>query len=188
MPLLSFYGPRCPLPWMPVSQPACHVTHMKFLWMLHVTYIHQSCHAYEWVASACLVCPFLSTASFFSPVPLSLWHLRLFRYSTALDVYRHESLWVISHEWMRHVTHIKESCHLYEWVASTSLLCLFCWYASFICYSRALNALFLHEWAMSKVRISDVTPWHTNESCHTHEWVASISFLYLFHSYGSFIH
>ena len=52
----------------------------------------------------------------------------------------------MSHIWMRHVTHMNESCHTYECVMSH-----------------------IYEWVMSHVRMSHVT--RMNASCHTYEWV-----------------
>ena len=52
----------------------------------------------------------------------------------------HTHVWVMSHIWMSHITHMNESCHMYDWVMS-------------------------HIW------MSHVT--HMNESCHTYEWVMS---------------
>ena len=99
--------------------------------------------------------------------------------------------WVMSHIWMCHVTHLIESCHTHAWVMShtwmhhvTNKNELFhtkkCTIA--ILYSRPLcfqvshvthmnESCQTHEWVMSHTWMSHVT--HRNTSCHTHECVMS---------------
>ena len=62
--------------------------------------------------------------------------------------------WVVSHIWMRHVTHINESWHTYEWVMS-----------------HTWTSPTTHEWVMSHIWMRHNTL--MNESCHTYEWVMS---------------
>jgi len=95
------------------------------------------------------------------------------------------------HEWV--MSHMNESCHTHEWVMShTWMKCnLDCTWSikdlHLICSQKSSANLsshqkfaldfmnescHTHEWVMSHTWMSHVT--HMNESCHTHEWVLII--------------
>jgi len=85
----------------------------------------------------------------------------------------------MSHIWMSHVTHMNESCHTYEWVATLLSLDSGCFFTFFFWAVSRSSTLTMqvngtcrtYEWVMSHIWMSHVT--HMNESCHTHEWVAT---------------
>ena len=74
----------------------------------------------------------------------------------------------MSHVWMSHVTHMKASCHTYEWVMSH------------ICMSHVTHmneSCHTYEWVVSHIWMSHVT--HKNESCHTYECVMTNMYISL---------
>ena len=89
------------------TNESCHTYEwvMSHIWMRHVTRTNESCPTYEWVMS----------------------HSRYTRATLRADLRAHIHEWVmshvwmsISHIWMRHVTHMNESYHTYDWVMSRS--------------------------------------------------------------------
>ena len=70
------------------------------------------------------------------------------RHVTHINELRHAYEWVMSHMRMSHVTHINQSCHTYEWVI-------------YLCFKEGMS----HIW------MSYVT--HINELRHIYEWVTS---------------
>jgi len=66
-------------------------------------------------------------------------------------------LWkVIARSWMSHVTHMDESCHMYEWNMNMSASC------------------HTHEWKMSHTCTKHAT--YMNDQCHMYDWVMSPSY------------
>ena len=83
-----------------------------------------------------------------------------------------ESCVYMTHSWS---THMVDSCHFWMSHVCTSLIQK--WHESTInkmcsCVYMTHSCVCVHHsfmWVMSHTRMSHVT--HTNESCHTHEWV-----------------
>jgi len=79
---------------------------------------------------------------------------------------------VVWNMWMRHVTqvnescHIYKSCHIYEWVVS------YRWLSH---VTQMTESSHTDDWVMSHIWMSHVI--HMNESCHTYEWVVSYRWL-----------
>jgi len=67
--------------------------------------------------------------------------------------------WAMLHIWMSHVTHMNEPCHTCERVISRM------WMSHVAHMNESCHT---YEWLMSHVWMSHVT--HMNESCHTYEW------------------
>ena len=91
--------------------------------------------------------------------------------------------WVVSHNWLSHVSHMNESCLTYECVMSHICMSHVAHaHESCLTYERSCLA---YEWVKSHMRMSHVTrEWvmshiwmshvsHMNESCLTYEWVMS---------------
>jgi len=70
-------------------------------------------------------------------------------------------LWVMSHIWMSHVTHMNESCHIYEWVTS-HIWMSHVTHMNASCHTGELTDSFVTMALMSHVT-------RRNESCHTCE-------------------
>ena len=70
--------------------------------------------------------------------------------------------WVMSHVWrfrgVRHVTHVNESCHTYEWVTSHM------WISPVTHVDKSYHT---YEWVMSHLWMGHVI--HMNGPCHTYE-------------------
>ena len=101
---------------------------------------------------------------------------------------------VMSHIWIRHVSHMKESCRTYEctrshiWTSHVSTM-TYVWMSDVLQHGDDLNDKWVmfhiwtrhvprinescptYEWVMAHVRVRQVA--YTNESCHTYEWVIS---------------
>jgi len=106
-----------------------HVTHMNescqiykwvisHIWMSHVTHTNESSHTYEWVVSQ--VC---SLSSFCLCVCVCVCvggcvheFVRTKQESHHVEMRHLAYEWVMSHMWMRHVTHVNETCHKCECV------------------------------------------------------------------------
>ena len=146
-----------------------HVTHM----MSHVTHINESCHTCEWFMSHIWVshvthmyiCMIAQDAWEGLRVMSHIWvrnvtHMmsHVTHMSESCQIYE----WVMSHIWVSHVTHLSESCHTYEWVMAHI------WVSYVTHMSESWQT---YEWVMSHIWMSHVT--HMNESCHTYEWVMS---------------
>jgi len=67
------------------------------------------------------------------------------------------SQWVMSHIWMSHVTHMNESCHIYEWVLSHI------WISH---VTHVKESCHTYEWVMSHIWLNHVT--RMNEGRCTH--------------------
>jgi len=80
-----------------------HVTHIQ---MIHVTYMNESCHIYEWVMS-------------------HIWESHVTYMNESCHTHSidpcHTYERVMSHIWMSHVNLMNESCHTYEWVMSHTI-------------------------------------------------------------------
>ena len=89
----------------------------------------------------------------------------------------HTYEWVVSHVWMRHVTHMPyERVSSHTWMSHVTRMNKFChtydWVTSQVWMShvaRMNESGHTYEWVMSQVWMSHVT--HMNESCHGYEWV-----------------
>jgi len=78
--------------------------------------------------------------------------------------------------WTSHVTHMNESCHIYEWVMSHTWMShvTYEWVMSHIWMSHVTHmneSCYIYEWVMSHIWMSRVT--HMNVLCHTYERVMS---------------
>ena len=113
---------------------------------------------------------------------------------------------ITSHIWMSRVTHMKESCHTYDWAVSyiwlryvTHYYTLFMWTHS--CVYTCVYTLIAHTW-MSQVyalMCIHINGTHVNESSihihvythvYTHEWHTWMSHVYTFmciHIYGTYL-
>jgi len=85
-------------------------------------------------------------------------HIQNLKCCTWVTIYE----WVMSHEWMSHITRMNKSCHIYGWVMAHI------WTSH---ATRMEKSCHTYEWIMSHVGMSHVTL--LNESCHTYEWVMS---------------
>jgi len=132
-----------------------HVTHMNeschtygrvmwHVWMIQVTYMNESCHTYEWVMlhmqMRCVAHTTKSRHTFKQTHtthkyiqttwleresararawenPWGWWRMSR-RHVTHMNEFCHTYEWVLSLIWMSHVTHMHESCHSYEWAMS----------------------------------------------------------------------
>jgi len=93
-----------------------------------------------------------------------------------LSILHARNLRALSKSWLSHVTHMKESCHAYEWVMlHVNESCHTCeWVLSHIWMSHVTHmneSCHTYERVMSHIWMSHVT--YVNESCHTCEWVMS---------------
>ena len=143
--------------------------HDVFIWRMlsHVTF---SIHSYRWV--------------------MSLIHMQdaetwLIRIEICDMTYSYGGCWVMSHIWMRYVTHMNETCHTFECVISHNMWTRHAthmnesrhtdeWVMSHIWMSHVTymnESYYTYEWVMSHIWTCHVT--HINESCHTYEWVMS---------------
>jgi len=100
----------------PVSLQSCmrHVAHvnascrtrecvMSHVWMTRVTHVNESFRTYEWVISHVWMSHFARMNE--------TWH----SLGPRGDADQDKLQWV-THTWMRHVSHIKASCHPYQWI------------------------------------------------------------------------
>jgi len=111
----------------------------NLLLLSHVTYVHESCHTYEWVMSYPHETPRVSNLLLLNHVtytheschthaPVMSYPLKTPRVSKLLLLshvtYMHESChihaWVMSHTCMSHVTHMHQLCHT---LTNLSLIC-----------------------------------------------------------------
>ena len=85
-------------------------------WMSHVTHMNESCHAY-----ACFLNFHMFTGEqrFLDSSHATHMHALRHTYESSFHTYKR----VTSHIWMRHVTHMNESCYTREWV--TSQVCIY---------------------------------------------------------------
>jgi len=125
--------------------------------------MNASCHIYEWVMWHIWMC--------------DMWHIwhtdhvtsqqRPLRGSTR---FMNDSYHISS----SHVTHINESCHIYEWVMWHICMCdmWHTWHTDHVTsQQRPLrgSTRFMND----SYHISSSHVTHMNESCHTYEWVMS---------------
>jgi len=90
---------------------------------------------------------------------------------TSMNESCHTNDWVMSHIWMRHVTHVDD----HPYVLSFHLLLQLCHtrecvmqYLWMSHVTRVNESCHMYAWVMSHIRMSLVT--HMNKSCHIHEW------------------
>ena len=97
-------------------------------------------------------------------------HVTHVQYIAGMRRWGHDS-WVMSHVWMRHVTHMNESCHTCEWVMSHMWMS----HVTHMKYTAGIRrwgfnrygkSCHRYEWIMSHIRMSHAT--HMNELRHTH--------------------
>jgi len=138
-----------------------HVTHinqschtyglvMSLMWMSHVTHVKESCHTYERSIS-------ISSCEKHICVIYTAPKCRRVPQSRTYE-------WDMPHVWMNHVTHVKESCHIYERSISHSNV-----WDSHMCdvYYTEMSASVI----VTNIWMSHVT--HTNDSYHICEEVLS---------------
>ena len=142
--------------------------YMSFLglWVSHVTNIIESRHTYEWGMSRVwmliheLLHVFLGTVSESCHRPSMRHVTRMHVDPRTLICPSGKFQWVMSHTWMRYVTHTNESCHTYERIVTHI-------------WKRTLSTLYV---LLGTVK----------ESCHTHEWVISHAWMsHITHMKGS---
>jgi len=123
---------------------------MSHVWMSHGTLMNESCHTHVWYMFDICV-----TASTCNEVMSHVTHMCIYMY-----IYL-----VMSHVWMSHVTHTKESCHVTHMIESchSYVWPLLPWHMNV--------SLHTYESATCHICTSHVT--HVNESCHTYEWIMS---------------
>ena len=78
--------------------------------------------------------------------------------------------WSQTHECHRQ-SHIRQSCHTYEWVMSPILMSHVTHADTHMHSGLPTKHAHTHEWVTAHMRMSHVA--HTNEPCHTYEWVMS---------------
>jgi len=121
-----------------------HVVHRRTYWWV--------CQTYEGVMSNISMSIFISRVT-------HVWHAHSY---VRLDSCMFELVWVMSHIWMSHVTHMNESCYTYEWVM------LHIWMSHVTHRNESCRT---YEWVMSHICISQIT--YINKPCYTYEWATS---------------
>jgi len=131
---------------------------MVHVWMIHVTRMNASCHTFESVMSHVE----WVQMEIERHNPAAFW-----RHVTLMNESRYTCDSVMSRIWIRHVTHIKLSCHTCE-----------CIHMEIERHGPAVSSRHvfhvnesrhIYEFVMSHVWIRRITP--MNESCHTHECI-----------------
>ena len=114
-------------------------------------------HIYEWVLSKVWIRQATTDAA------------RLWSFDDCFDTYQ----WNMSHISKSHVTHMSESCHIYErvmshiWISHATTDAVRLWYFD--------DCTDTYQWVMSHLWVSHVT--HMSESCHIRERVMSHKWL-----------
>ena len=151
---------------------------MAHRWLSHATYCHVLPRIDTWIISHVWIRHAAHTHTHTHTHTYTHTHVGVLE---GFRVTRHP----VSHTWMRHVTHMNEylarinesrhtrqrlelvthmneSCHLYEWVMSHI------WMSHITHVNESYHTC---EWVISRMWMSHIT--HMNESCHTYEWVMS---------------
>ena len=86
---------------------------MSHVWMRHVTHVNEACHTCKWGMSH----KRMGHVSYEGDVSR---HVTSRAHACAMSANRAMSglWWLMSHVWMRHVTHVNEAYHTYEWDVS----------------------------------------------------------------------
>jgi len=123
---------------------------MSNVWMCHATRVHGSCHTYNsirWHINE-------SCHTFERVIPLNNESCHRYERVTHMNGSCHTYEWVMSHIWMRDVTHINGSCHKYECVTHLNGLCrTFEWVTSLCAtYVHRKSSQYL-PWSFSQLSI-----------------------------------
>ena len=135
----------------------CHMYQwiMQHVRMSHVTYMNDACHIHEGVM-------WRIRTSDVAHMNDSRRINQCFTSHMSCDRYQ----WFMSHTWMSHNAHIKESCDTYQRVNVTHMnASCDTWTGHITEINRSCHRL---EWVMSDVRMRHVT--RINETCRTYEW------------------
>jgi len=121
----------------PNLRELCHIWNwvMSHMWLSHVTYVTESCHTCDvspspivntthqsceryatFVTESCHTCDWVTSHMCLSHVTHVMFHHH--QLSTLHTKFARD----MPHLWLRHVTHVTESCHTCDWV--TSFMCL----------------------------------------------------------------
>jgi len=139
---ISGYAYDC-FPMMPTPKNQSGHIVLSHMWMSHVKHMNESCHIYEWVMSHTWISHVTTDAARLCSFEIAKQHMQHTETSTATytathcNVLQHKTAKsrcicsgmslptptkescqtygsVMSHIWIRHVTHMNESCHIYD--------------------------------------------------------------------------
>ena len=159
---------------------SCHICEwvMSHIWMSHVTHVNESCHTYEWVMSHIWMSHVTRMSESSHAYEWDMSHL--FARDEILDLgdrQDHELVgWICRNEsrriWTSHVTHMKESCHLYNelWHIWTNMshVCL-----SHVTWKWVIAHMNEHVTRMKESRHVKMSYGTYERTCHTYKWVTS---------------
>jgi len=142
-------------------------------WMGHVTHVNASCHIYEWIMS------------YIWKVMPHIWKSQVHMKESKLHIDNEDFLLILNQWWDANkmrvfvwcncgATHSCLRCHAFTnvieliWKRKSRSLSMRRSQRSSASWMGYVTYI---KWVMSRIRMSHVT--HTNESCHTYEWVVS---------------